>query len=64
MHYFRDYIAAPITNEMTVQVMFVLMHMYPHWVGEVIDVEGAFLQGKFKNGVELFMEIPDGMEGF
>jgi hypothetical protein len=28
------------------------------------DVEGAFLQGKFQNGEEMYMEVPDGMEQY
>jgi hypothetical protein len=36
--------------------------MNPEWEVRVIDVEGAFLQGKFQNGEEMYMEVPDGME--
>lgn len=27
----------------------------------IIYVEGAFLQVRFKNGKELYMEVPDGL---
>ncbi len=32
----------------------------------MIDVEGAFLQGKFVNGEQIYIEVPDGngMEEF
>ena len=49
---------------MTVHICFALIAMNPDWVAEVMDVEAAFLQGKFKDGEKLFMEIPDGMERF
>jgi hypothetical protein len=29
------------------------------WTLEIIDVEGAFLQGKFENGDKLYIEVPD-----
>jgi folate-dependent tRNA-U54 methylase TrmFO/GidA len=38
--------------------------MNPEWEVRVIDVEGAFLQGKFQNGEEMYMEVPDGMEQY
>ena len=42
--------------------MLVLMAMNAAWIAEVIDVDGAFLQGKFTNGEVLYMGIPDGFE--
>jgi hypothetical protein len=30
------------------------------WTLAIIDVEGAFLQGQFANGKELYIEVPDG----
>ena len=30
------------------------------WILAIIDVEGAFLQGRFANGEELYIEVPDG----
>ena len=30
------------------------------WTLAIIDVEGAFLQGCFTNGEELYIEVPDG----
>ena len=36
----------------------------PEWIAVVIDVEGAFLQGKFVNGERIYIEVPDGMEEF
>jgi hypothetical protein len=59
-----DSIAAPVTNPTTVRLIFVLLCMNPQWVARIIDVEGAFLQGKFKNGEVIYTEVPDGMEEF
>ena len=53
-HYFADSIAAPVTNAMTVRVCFTFMAMNPNWIAEIMDVEGAFLQGKFKNGKQIY----------
>ncbi len=36
-----------------------LLCMHPSWTSEIIDVEGAFLQGRFDNGEELYIEVPD-----
>ncbi len=30
------------------------------WISAIIDVEGAFLQGRFMNNKELYIEVPDG----
>jgi hypothetical protein len=30
------------------------------WTAAIIDVDGAFLQGRFKNSKELYIEVPDG----
>ena len=37
-----------------------LLCMNPSWTSAVIDVEGAFLQGCFENGEEMYIEVPDG----
>ena len=47
--YYSDSIAAPVTNANSVRVVWVLMAACPEWIAVVIDVEGAFLQGKFVN---------------
>ena len=44
--------------------MLVLMAMNAAWIAEVIDVDGAFLQGKFTNGEVLYMGIPDRFEEY
>jgi hypothetical protein len=32
------------------------------WDGHVIDVKGAFLKGRFNNGEEMYLQIPQGFE--
>ena len=63
-HYFSDSISSPVSNPTTVRILFTLYAMNPDWEVRVIDVEGAFLQGKFQNGEEMYMEVPDGMEEY
>ena len=58
--YASDSIATPVTNPITVQIILMLLCMNPDWTSAVIDVEGAFLQGQFENGEELYIEVPDG----
>ena len=38
--------------------------MIPKWIAIVIDVEGAFLQGKFINGEQMHIDVPDGMNKY
>ena len=63
-HYFADSIAAPVTNPNTICIILTLMCMNPKWKAEIVDVEGAFLQGKFENGEVMYIDVPDGMEEF
>ena len=49
-YYYADPIAAPATNPMSMRILLTLLAMNADWVSKVIDVEGAFLQGRFKNG--------------
>ena len=59
-HYHADSVAAPVTNPILIRILLTLLTMNPDWVLKVIDVEGAFLQGRFKNSEELFFEVPGG----
>ena len=44
------------------RMVLTLLCMNPKWVAVILDVEGAFLQGQFENGEELYIEVPDGFE--
>ena len=61
-HYASDSIAIPVTNLVTVQILLMMWCMNTRWMSAIIYVEGAFLQGHFENGKELYMEVPDGFE--
>jgi hypothetical protein len=39
-------VAAPVTNDITIWIVMILMIMAT-WVGELLDVKGAFLHGQF-----------------
>jgi hypothetical protein len=58
-HYDSTSIAYPVANEVTIGCMFVSMLM-ACWMGELLDVKGAFLHGNFMNGERLYMEVPQG----
>ena len=64
IHYYLDSIAAPVTNPNTIRIAWTLLAMIPEWVAIIIDVEGAFLQGRFTNGEQIFIDVPDGMDKF
>jgi hypothetical protein len=55
--------AAPVTNEITIRIVSILLVM-SRWYAELIDVKGAFLKGEFADGEEIYMEIPQGFERF
>ena len=63
-HYFSDSIAAPVTNANTIRTMLIFYSMMESWECDIMDVEGAFLQGEFADGEELHMKVPDGWEKF
>jgi hypothetical protein len=46
---------------MVIRIVLVLMIM-AGWVGEILDVQGAFLHGEFDQGEEIHMEVPQGFE--
>jgi hypothetical protein len=60
-HYDSTSIASPVSNEVTIRCMFMLM-LVEYWMGELLDVQGDFLHGNFKNGERLYMEVPQGVE--
>jgi hypothetical protein len=60
-HYDGTSISATGSNEMVICIVLVLMIM-AGWVGEIFNVQGAFLQGEFDQGEEIHMEVPQGFE--
>ena len=64
VHYDPKSIAAPVTNEMTIRIILTLMLM-ALWIGELLDVKGAFLHGDFgPREAPILMKIPQGFEKF
>ena len=63
-HYVVDSIAAPVTNLNSVQVLLILLAINPKWITKLVDVKGAFLQGRLTDGEELYIEVPDGFEEY
>jgi hypothetical protein len=49
MHYDADSLAAPITNDTTIRVAYVLAGL-AGWKSYVVDVQGVFLIGRFEAG--------------
>ena len=56
-HYDSHSISAPVTNDVTIRFNFILMMMALYWA-YLLDVKGAFLHGQFRNGEEIYSEIP------
>ena len=56
-------IEAPVTSDVTIRIVLTLMLM-ADWEGEILDIQGAFLHGLFKDNEQLFMEIPEGFEKY
>ena len=60
-HYDADNISSPVTNTSSIRIAFTIL-VLAKMAGWVVDVNGAFLLGKFKPGdPEIFMNVPEGM---
>ena len=64
VHYNESNIAAPVTNACSCRIALTLMASNPNWIAEIVDVEGAFLQGEFVDGEILYMEVPAGFHEY
>ena len=63
IHYDSASIASPVTNDVTIRIMMVLMLM-SGWIGYLVDVKGAFLLGEFENNEQIYTKIPQGFEKY
>jgi hypothetical protein len=63
IHYDSASIASPVTNDVTIRIMMVLMLM-TGWIGYLVDVKGAFLLGEFENNEQIYTKIPQGFEKY
>ena len=64
VHYNESNIAAPVTNACSCRIALTLMGSNPIWVAEIVDVDGAFLQGRFVDGEILYIEVPAGFHEY
>jgi hypothetical protein len=62
-HYQSHSISSPVSNEVTIRIVFTLMLM-AGWVGELLDVKGAFLHGDFEDEEDVYMKVPQGFESY
>ena len=62
-HYGAASIASPVTNDVTIRIMMVLMLM-AGWVSNISDVKGAFLLGNLEENERIYMEVPEGFESY
>jgi hypothetical protein len=55
--------AAPVVCDVTIREILILA-IIANWLAWIVNVEGVFLQGRFQNGEQIFMKIPDGFQMF
>jgi hypothetical protein len=60
-HYHAHNISAPVANEITIRIVLVIMLM-AGYVGELLDVKGAFLHGDLAEDEQIHMAVPEGFE--
>jgi hypothetical protein len=63
VHYDENSKSAPVVNCATVNIVFILMLM-AGWIGALLDVNGAFLNGRFEKHHRVYMGVPQGFEKY
>jgi len=63
LHYNEDDKAAPVVNDVTIRIVLIMIVLAAWWA-ELLNVKGAFLNGRFQNGEQLYMTVPQGFEKF
>jgi hypothetical protein len=61
VHYDSHNVSAPMANDMTIQMIMVLM-MMANCCGKLLNIKGAILHGDIEDGKNVFMEVPEGFE--
>eukprot|EP00957_Ditylum_brightwellii_P060104 4564368-Ditylum_brightwellii.AAC.1 len=61
LHYQSHDLLVPVVNDMTIWMIFVMIIM-AGWATQLLDVNGAFLNGRFQNGERLYMGVPQGLQ--
>jgi len=62
-HFDENSISSPVVSDVTIRIVLVLMIIFD-WYGIILDINGAFLLGRFSNGETIYMLIPDGFQEF
>ena len=62
-HYNKDEKLAPVINDMTIDIILILMIMGRLW-SELMEVKGAFLLGEFIINQMILMEVLQGFKRF
>jgi hypothetical protein len=63
VHCNRTSTYAPVSNAGTIQIVLMLMIM-ANWQGQIVDVNGTFLHGEFKDSKVIYMKVLCGFEKF
>ena len=58
-HYNASSISSPVTNDVTISIMLVLMLM-AGWYARMVDVKGTFLHGEFDNNEVIYFKVLQG----
>ena len=61
VHYDEDTKSALVTNNTSIRILFALLAL-AGWYADVVNVQGAFLNGRFADKEVLFMEVQEGFE--
>lgn len=63
VHYDEDTKSSPVVSDPTILIVLVLM-LLAGWSGHIVDVNGAFLNGRFEPQHRIYMDVPRGFEKF
>eukprot|EP00957_Ditylum_brightwellii_P077734 5906814-Ditylum_brightwellii.AAC.1 len=63
LHYDGQDLSAPVVNVITIRIVFVMISLAA-WTAKLLDVKGAFLNGRFQNGKILYMHVSQGFKRF
>ena len=56
-------ILSPVVHDITVHIVLTILLM-SGWAAHIVDVNGAFLLGEFRENEHIYMKIPKGFEQF
>ena len=56
-------ISSPVVHNITVRIVLTILLM-SGWAAHIVDVNGAFLLGEFKENEHIYMKVPKGFERF